>query len=1705
MISVCRLFLVNDSWTASPGKAKYWCELADTENVRDDNVLSLRLKMVNKDSKKGGGKPVEEMILKEIASRPHDVGLRIRLVKFLLDEKRVGEAFKYCFDLEMKFIEVFLLSIDWYTTITTVLAQHTSVESWNYWCLLLISIDKKIFLTLKKDLSLQAIKQNNIKEVTNLIFEFDQVLKKAADSLMILAPVKELAEEFINHFRGQLALHIASLLFQKQKVVSNDQWRETTKKCLPFLLFAFQCSTVNTEAFWLKNSNEIIRSLFSYLKKEGSFRCAQAGRTILACKSTASNEMTLTIRNNKSWTSIEDIFNQVREICVDLNWRKNIYRQLFANTDQQTKISTSYLVQNSYFQEPKYEIISFNDLDTHETIAQFLYPSSLEHHVYLGLGRKDWHTYKSHTFNGLNLSTSNLINCNPETINRIDVDSFLYCSIIQAKRRLEAEKDCYESFSNKLSEKPLILPAANMVENLCTEEQNEWWLSAFKIYKNITGENIAQLKATLQFGIEAVRGIDSPKVDVIILLKLGDILLARAGSTEKIEERRHFELRVEYVYKMAMRMLKNRDSENMRRIFKFVTSNYDIDREVELMAGTAIGHLSGIYFKREEYKEFIEDFAGLQNAWAHYFRAEAYKKLDESSKTPKKSKKLYMEKARENLMETLALLDNNEMVDKNNPLRMRVENDLKKMQYNLSSSFNDELEFHNTSHNGHIDEDLFHNASSTSFRGRRDLSSTVVNNYNEKFVDVENSIRKVSELVVSVKDDVLCVRNDITDLKDELLSVRGDIADMSINRETTTSKALNDIYKAIEDLTWNVACLMNLGPNPAAAASMSSGAASRFPQIPIQAQLGQMYNTAYPMYPMQYPTQSMMQRPPPPVIPGQMPAYDPMGQNLMMNSQNGIISMQAGVPKSSLMEALNTPSLLNTWNNTYNQQGPITPPVQLAQPQQNIATPVPPPPQASLPIQNKPVEKVPPVNVVITSSDPLPAQNSFVSQPTLSVTIPPQHIKHAPPPMFSQQPVVSSSVSQPQYEDVSPTRNPDKPNPFANFTFGQGGSANKSFSELFSNIPSNKAEAPVPVASPKAAAAPAESSLNKSHNEDEVEHYEPSAHFEPVIPLPDLVEAKTGEEDENVMFVHRAKLLRFDSETKEWKERGIGEMKVLVQKSDSSKARLLMRREQIFKLCCNMVITKDMKFKKMNATTYSFYGQDFSEPEMKTEMLAIKFKTAELVSKFLDAVSEAQANIGVVKETSKKEPEKKKETESKGFGDQFKPKIGSWSCQACYITNKATDLYCVACDSPKDSTVPKKEAKSASQPAAEAPKFSFGMPASSTFSFGTPTTTPAASQSNGITFGTQSTTSASTITFGVQPATIVSPVIPTTVPSKDNSKKDSEKTKEGFGDQSKSKAGSWSSEACHISNKASELYCVGFDSPKETSKKEPEKKKETESKGFGDQFKPKIGSWSCQACYITNKATDLYCVACDSPKDSTVPKKDVKSALQSATDAPKFSFGMPASSTFSFGTPTTAQAASESNGITFGTQSTTSGSTITFGVQPTTTASPVPPFSFGNVAAPPAEKPKETAADSTTGAGFSFGASKAFSFGVGSAEKVETLPVPAAETPITNGVGFNFVLKQKSPSKSKSPGKSRNDSVNSEGADDDVYQEEENQTYFTPVIPLPEKIDVKTGEEDEEILYSHRAKLFRFTDKEWKERGLGDIKILKHKNTGKLR
>merc|ERR1712048_331423 len=74
-------------------------------------------------------------------------------------------------------------------------------------------------------------------------------------------------------------------------------------------------------------------------------------------------------------------------------------------------------------------------------------------------------------------------------------------------------------------------------------------------------------------------------------------------------------------------------------------------------------------------------------------------------------------------------------------------------------------------------------------------------------------------------------------------------------------------------------------------------------------------------------------------------------------------------------------------------------------------------------------------------------------------------------------------------------------------------------------------------------------------------------------------------------------------------------------------------------------------------------------------------------------------------------------------------------------------------------------------------------------------------------------------------------------------------------------------------------------------------------------------------------------------------------------------------------------------------------------------------------------------------------------------------------------------------------------------------KEEENTKKFEPVVKL-EEVEINSGEDDEEVLYGVRAKLFIFGEtlldvgtgkKTWRERGIGEARILRHKEHQRIR
>ncbi|XP_054980953.1 nuclear pore complex protein Nup153 isoform X2 [Sorex araneus] len=310
-----------------------------------------------------------------------------------------------------------------------------------------------------------------------------------------------------------------------------------------------------------------------------------------------------------------------------------------------------------------------------------------------------------------------------------------------------------------------------------------------------------------------------------------------------------------------------------------------------------------------------------------------------------------------------------------------------------------------------------------------------------------------------------------------------------------------------------------------------------------------------------------------------------------------------------------------------------------------------------------------------------------------------------------------------------------------------------------------------------------------------------------------------------------------------------------------------------------------------------------------------------------------------------------------GFGDKFKPAVGTWDCDTCLVQNKPEAIKCVACETPKPGTGVKRVL-----------------------------TLPAVSES-AVTLATSS--SSCTVTTGTL----------------------------GFGDKFKRPVGSWECPVCSVVNKAEDSKCVscmsekpGSSVPASSSSTVPISQSSGVCLGL-DKFKKPEGSWDCEVCLVQNKADCTKCAACGNAKPGTQAefKGFGTSSSSSNSAASAFKFGIPSSSSG----PT--QTVSNTGNFKFGDQggfkigvSSDSGP-----VNPVNESfkfpKPVGDFKFGIVSDSKPEEAKDTKTDDN----FKFGLTTSlsnpasvtpFQFGVsnlGQQEKKEEPPKPSP-------AGFNF-------------------------------------------------------------------------------------------------
>ncbi|KAM4835639.1 nuclear pore complex protein Nup153 isoform 2-T4 [Thomomys bottae] len=335
-----------------------------------------------------------------------------------------------------------------------------------------------------------------------------------------------------------------------------------------------------------------------------------------------------------------------------------------------------------------------------------------------------------------------------------------------------------------------------------------------------------------------------------------------------------------------------------------------------------------------------------------------------------------------------------------------------------------------------------------------------------------------------------------------------------------------------------------------------------------------------------------------------------------------------------------------------------------------------------------------------------------------------------------------------------------------------------------------------------------------------------------------------------------------------------------------------------------------------------------------------------------------QSGIGTPSKSGKAAP-----TSGTGFGDKFKPAMGTWDCDTCLVQNKPEAVKCVACETPKPGTGVKRVLT--------------------------------------LTVVSESTeTTASTSSCAVTTGSL------------------------GFGDKFKRPVGSWECPVCCVSNNAEDNKCVscmsdkpGSSIPVSSSPAVPVSLSSGGSLGL-NKFKKPEGSWDCDVCLVQNKSDSIKCVACESAKPGM--KSEVKGF--GSTSSPSLN---PAASSFKFGISSSgpSETLASTGNFKFGEQGTfkisvTSDSgSINSMNESFKFSKPTGGFKFGISSD---SKPEEVKKDSQNDNNFKFGfcpglsnpvSSAPFQFGVsslGHQEKKEELPKSSSS-------GFSFGTSVSNP------------------------------------------------------------------------------------------
>ncbi|XP_053185216.1 RANBP2-like and GRIP domain-containing protein 8 [Scomber japonicus] len=1465
-------------------KADFWVEKAAKLLPGNPAVFNLKERLLNRQGQQGWNQ-LSDLLQAELAARPADTHVNVKLVQLFCQDGRLDEAVKHCLAVERR--GMLRHSLDWYTVVVHTLQEYLAQPS--------IASDEKMCRCLQRELLLAhcsllriTLSGSSVQPSIDALRDFDQAMQTL--SSIAGRHADYLCEVFVE-MRGHLYLHVATLVL---KLAQDQQktWRAVIDLAALCYLLAYQVPRPKSKVTKRDQSGPQLLELLA------NDRLSQAGHMLLNLSTDAS-------------TLIREVVEAFGNRCG----QDSLFELLFG---QQASSASSFIA-NDDIRSIKAMTPQISQLAGWDAGSILLHAGDLQHLSWLGLQwtllgqRPELRDWLQQLFPRLTLETSKLDTNAPESICLLDFEVFIYgvvfCSHCQLQETAKISSAVNQQQQQQLYE-PRCLPLP-LLRLLTTDRQREWWDAIYSlIHKQAAPGMSAKLRMTVQHGLKTLRAGEKNGLQPALAIHWAQCLSQTVDGLKSYYDQKEYISRSVHYWKVVLPLLdriKNRHSipEPLEPLFiHFRSKDIQISsvKGYEEEAQITYAVLLDIEGKTEEAIAALEIINNMSSAW---HLAQIYQRLSEEASNGVEETQdrciTFLRKFRTYLAKIY-----NANVDDFDKLPVSMEE-----VYDLLNDVNQQLGENGEDMDEGEEEDKVGRGPAHSSPAHPIETSATISHVKFSTPSPNKSIVSPSKRhLISPKTPPHWVEDQKSLLQmlcQQVEALKNEVHDLRHNSSVSASSPHHKMYGesyGAEGLQEPFTPVQSYHGAPLTVAT--TGPSVYYNQSPAY-NSQYLLRTAANVTPTKGPMYGMNRMPPQQhMYAYQQPTHTPP----LQTAPACIYPPQEQVFGAPLRFESPATSLLSPYSEEYYGQ---------SVPQQTTNPPLPEPgyftKPSVVPVQPQKSIVGKPMNFgKLSFSQQAPAEvpkvpsfgSSAIAQSTPSAafkfnsnfksndgdfTFSASQAKHSE----SLLGLLTSDI--PTKTDTLPEKLTGQEQPSSQtgiFTFGNANSNGFSFADAaqstntgsgFGNVDHPfKFGDPKPVFGLATSAAEEERAADSDNDSTHAEEDEDGPHFEPIVPLPDKVDVKTGEEEEEEMFCSRAKLYRFDTETKEWKERGIGNVKIL-KHSTKGKVRLLMRREQVLKICANHYINADMLLKPNAGSDKSWVWNaiDYADEEPKPEQLAIRFKTVDEASLFKAKFEEAQKIV--LRSSEKQNQQEKKESlpasnPSSTLAAQFALKEGEWDCDVCCVRNKPQDMKCAACQTanPNSSSSSKPDIQAANETKASPFTFKFGTDSSKPTSSGSPFTGFGgfgSSVSSAFTFGTSTSKPADTVTsaFG-----------------------------SGFGVQFGKKPGQWDCGTCSAANEASADSCVSCKalkvSPKTTATEQVApaatapvvKPSDMVDTGFAAQFGKKPGQWDCDVCEVRNEASADKCVACNTPNPTAKSKEGapVASSLSTALVMPGF-------------------------------------------------------------------------------------------------------------------------------------------------------------------------------------------------------------------------